>query len=205
MVGIMQGEPVPVRERARRAMRAELALLAQDLFAEKGYDETTLEDLVAAAGISKRTFFRYFASKDDLVLDKHDAWTGKLVEAFSARPAGEPVWESLRRAFDVVVDSFGDQTELSRTLAMEKVIRSHPALAAGELERISRAQDQLAELVGHRLGTSAAGDPRPAALAGAALSCVLAAKQVWLAGDQVRSFPELLDEAMASLTPAQGA
>ncbi|MGI8331662.1 TetR family transcriptional regulator [Actinomadura scrupuli] len=192
----------PVRERARLAMRAELAMLAQDLFAEKGYEQTTIEDLVAAAGISKRTFFRYFTSKEDLVLGKHDVWAEKLIEGFSARPATEPVWESFRRTFDLVVAYFDDPTQRSRTLAMEKVIHANPALGAGELERISRIQDQLAALAGRRLGRDPSTDPRPAALAGAALSCLITAKNIWIVTDQAQPFADLLDQAMAALTPA---
>jgi AcrR family transcriptional regulator len=203
MVAVMeQRPPIPVRERARRAMRAELAMLAQDLFAAKGYEQTTVEDLVAAAGISKRTFFRYFTSKEDLVLGKHDVWAEKLIEAFDTRPDDEPIWDSLRRAFDVVVDYFGDEAGVSRTLAMEKVIHGNPALSAGELERISRVQGQLAQLIGQRIGQRSAADPRPAVIAGAALSCLIAAKNVWIACDQIRPFPEILDEAMAALKPA---
>ena len=197
-----ESTPIPVRERARRAMRAELAMLAQDLFAAKGYEQTTIDDLVAAAGISRRTFFRYFTSKEDLVLGKYDAWSQMLVEALAARPADEPVWESLRRAFDVVVEYFEDATLAERSLAMEKVIHDNPALSAGELERISRVQSELAELVGARTGRRAATDPRPMVVAGAALACVVAAKDVWITADRGRPFGALLDEAMGALKPA---
>jgi AcrR family transcriptional regulator len=199
---MQQRNPSTVRERARRAMRAELAMLAQDLFATKGYEQTTIEDLVAAAGISKRTFFRYFTSKEDLVLGKHDVWAERLIEAFAARPDDEPLWDSLRRAFGVVVDYFDDEAQLSRTLAMEKVIQDNPALGAGELERISRVQDQLAELIGQRIGERSPADPRPTAIAGAALSCLIAAKNIWIATDHNQPFRELLDQAMAALKPA---
>src|SRR6266571_5624663 len=56
-VVVMRRDPLPVRERTRRAVRGELAQLAVSLFVEKGYDETTIDDLAAAAGMSKRTFF----------------------------------------------------------------------------------------------------------------------------------------------------
>ena len=196
-----ESTPIPVRERARRAMRAELAMLAQDLFAAKGYEQTTIDDLVEAAGISRRTFFRYFTSKEDLVLGKYDAWSQMLVEALDARPAGEPVWESLRRAFDVVVEYFEDATLAERSLAMERVIHDNPVLSAGELERISRVQSELAELVGARTGRRAATDPRPMVVAGAALACVVAAKDVWITADRGRPFGALLDEAMGALKP----
>jgi AcrR family transcriptional regulator len=197
-----ESTPIPVRERARRAMRAELAMLAQDLFAAKGYEQTTIDDLVAAAGISRRTFFRYFTSKEDLVLGKYDAWSQMLVEALAARPADEPVWESLRRAFDFVVEYFEDATLAERSLEMEKVIHDNPALSAGELERISRVQSELAALVGARTGRRTATDPRPTVVAGAALACVIAAKDVWITTDRGRPFGTLLDEAMGALKPA---
>ena len=193
--------PIPVRERARRAMRTELAMLAQDLFAVKGYEQTTIDDLVAAAGISRRTFFRYFTSKEDLMLGKYDAWSQMLAEAFAARPVDEPIWESLRRAFDVVVEHFEDATLAERALAIEKIIYDNPALSAGELERISRVQDDLAELVGVRMGPLAATDPRPTVIAGAALTCVIAAKDVWITTDSSRPFGKLLDEAMGAIKP----
>jgi AcrR family transcriptional regulator len=203
MVDIMvHGNPIPVRERTRRAMRAELTLLAQDLFAAKGYDQTTIEDLVAAAGMSKRTFFRYFTSKEDLVLGKYELLADRLTEAITARPREEPVWESLRRAFDVIVEFFDDERQLARTLAMEKVICANPALSAGELERMARAQEQLADLIRDRMGRPSPADPTPAAIAGAALSCLIAAKKTWIATSQSRPFGELLDEAMAALRPA---
>jgi AcrR family transcriptional regulator len=92
VIHVNESIPIPVRERARRAMRTELAMLAQDLFAVKGYEQTTIDDLVTAAGISRRTFFRYFTSKEDLMLGKYDAWSQMLAEALATRPVDEPVW-----------------------------------------------------------------------------------------------------------------
>ncbi len=183
-------------------MRAELAMLAQDLFAEKGYEQTTIEDLVAAAGISKRTFFRYFTSKEDLVLGKHEVWAERLIDALNARPGDEPLWESFRRSFDVVVGFFNDQAQVARTLAMEKIIQGNPALSAGEIERMARVQEQLADFAGRRLGCDPASDPRPAAIAGAALACLITAKNIWIATDRSEPFAGLLDQAMAALTSA---
>src|SRR5207247_3413148 len=88
---LMKRDPIPVRERTRRAVRSELAQLAADLFVEKGYDETTIDDLAAAAGMSKRTFFRYFASKEELVVGKYEILGEQLAEDLAARPAGEPI------------------------------------------------------------------------------------------------------------------
>src|SRR6266536_1666319 len=100
-VVVMQRDPLPlpVRERTRRAVRGELAQLAVGLFVEKGYDETTIDDLAAAAGMSRRTFFRYFASKEELVMGKYEFFGEQLAEELAARPVDDPLWASLRPLF----------------------------------------------------------------------------------------------------------
>lgn len=200
MIDVMQqGNPISVRERTRRAVRAEMTMLGQELIAARGYEQTTIDDIAAAAGMSKRTFFRYFASKDDVVLSKYEFFGDQFAEAFAARPHDEPLWTSFRRAFDVVVGYFDDTTQLPRILATEKIINDNPALKAGELERISRVQDQLADLLRERTGRRSPADPGPAAITGAAFSCLLAAKATWITADPRPPFGELLDHAMAAV------
>jgi AcrR family transcriptional regulator len=199
---MVPGDPVPVRERSRRAVRAELTLLAQDLFIAQGYDETTVEDICEAAGMSRRTFFRYFASKDDLVLGKNEIFGEQIIEAFAARPADEPAWTALRRAFDPIANYFDDQTGGPRAIAMQKIIQANPVLTARYLERATRVQDQLAAIIRERAGRHDPADPRPAAIAGAALSCLITAQAIWIATGQPNSFADLLDQAMAALTLA---
>lgn len=199
---IMQDNSLSVRERTRRAVRAEMTMLGQELIAARGYEQTTIDDIAAAVGMSRRTFFRYFTSKDDVVLSKYEFFGDQFAEAFAARPRDEPLWESFRQAFDVVVGYFDDTTELPRILAMEKIINGNPALSAGELERISRVQRELTTLLRERTGRHSPADPGPAAITGAALSCLLAAKATWITADQRPPFGEVLDRAMAALRPA---
>src|SRR6266536_4414304 len=142
-VVVMQSHPLPVRERTRRAVRGELAQLAVDLFVERGYDETTIDDLAAAAGMSKRTFFRYFASKEELVMGKYEVLGEQLAEDLAARPAGEPIWVSLRQVFGRVVEYSESEARGTASVAMEKIVRDHPALNASYLERVSRIQELL--------------------------------------------------------------
>lgn len=197
---MQQNGPVPVRERTRRAVRAELTMLAQGLFVANGYNETTVDDIAAAAGMSRRTFFRYFASKEELVLGKYEILGDRLVEAIAARPNDEPIWISLRRALDVVAEYF-DATRGSQAVAMERIIQDNPALAAGFLERVSRAQGLIADIVRKRIGRQDPTDPRAAAIVGAAYSCFIAAKSTWIASNRARQFGDLLDEAMGALEP----
>src|SRR6266699_2675504 len=127
---VMQRGPLPVRERTRRAVRGELAQLAVSLFVEKGYDETTIDDLAAAAVMSKRTFFRYFASKEELVMGKYEFFGQQLAEDLAARPAGEPLWVSLRQIFGRVADHVENDARRAEAVAMDNIVRVHPSLNA---------------------------------------------------------------------------
>src|SRR5207244_11251734 len=80
------------------------------------------------------------------------------------------------------------ERERRRALAMEKIIHGNPVLGAGELERVSRVQDQLVNLLRERTGRQSPTDPGPVAIAGAALSCLVAAKTTWITTSQSRPF-----------------
>jgi AcrR family transcriptional regulator len=198
---LMKRDPLPVRERTRRAVRDELAQLAKDLFVEKGYDETTIDDLAAAAGMSKRTFFRYFASKEELVMGKYEILGEQLAEDLAARPADEPLWASLRHMFGRVVEYCESEARGSTAVAMENIVRDHPALNASYLERVSRMQDLVLEQVRTRNGRQDPTDPRTPAIVGAAFSCLIAAWSTWLTSNQARPFGDLLDQAMDAIRP----
>src|SRR6266496_2501901 len=164
----MKRDPLPVRERTRRAIRDELTQLAKDLFVEKGYDETTIDDLAAAAGMSKRTFFRYFASKEELVMGKYEILGEQLAEDLAARPADEPIWASLRQAFGRVVESVESEARGATAVAMENIVRAHPALNASYLERVSRMQELVLDQAAMRQEKAA---PTMAGVRGSAGSC----------------------------------
>jgi AcrR family transcriptional regulator len=193
--------PVPIRERTRRLAQTELTAVAQDLFVAQGYDGTTVDQIAAAAGMSKRTFFRYFPSKDDLVIGKYDLFADHMAEALDERPADEPVWESLRRVFDITLDYIEDDHQRARNDAMDEIVRSTPQLYARYLEKMQRVQQLLTGRVAARLsnGDYDPTDPRPAAIVGAAFACMQAARQAWFASDRSKAFGIYLDNAMSAL------
>ncbi|MET0729542.1 MAG: TetR family transcriptional regulator [Acidimicrobiales bacterium] len=197
----MQHDPIPVRERTRRAVRDQLAQLAKELFVEKGYDETTIDDLAEAAGMSKRTFFRYFASKEELVMGKYEILGEQLAEDLAARPPDEPIWASLRQVFSRVVEHSESEARAATAVAMENIVRDHPTLNASYLERVSRMQELVLDEVHNRTGRPDPADPRTPAIVGAAFSCLIAAWTTWLACDQARPFGDLLDQAMDAIQP----
>jgi len=198
--------PLSIRERTRRLAQTELTVVAQDLFLEHGYDGTTVDQIAAAAGMSKRTFFRYFASKDDLVIGKYDLFGDRVAEALDARPLDEPVWESLRRVFDLTLEYVEDDRARARNDAMEQIVRGSAQLNARYLEKMQRVQEILVGRIADRLASQAQGsnDAKPIAIVGAAFACMQAARTAWLASDQTQPFGRYLDDAMSVFTVNEG-
>src|ERR1039458_1026588 len=95
--------PPTLRNRATRAVRAEIAAVAVRLFLAQGFDKTTVDQVAAEAGLSRASFFRYFGSKEDVLLGHLGEFGHKVAEALAARPAREPAWQALRRSFDLLI------------------------------------------------------------------------------------------------------
>jgi AcrR family transcriptional regulator len=194
-----------LRERARRAVQAELAEAAQELFLAQGYEATTIDQIADTAGISKRSFFRYFASKEDVVIGKYDLHGDDLVAALSDRPLDEPVWDALRRTFDVVVDYYADRHRRDRAAVMQSIVASSPSLSARYLEKLQRNQDRLSDTLRKRAarrGEKAGGNEALArAIVGSAYACLIAAMRAALSSDDPLSLASRLDEVMEALRP----
>ena len=196
-----------MRDRTRRAVQGELVEVAQALFVADGYEATTVDAIAVAAGMSRRTFFRYFASKEELVLGKYDLMGERLVEALRARPRDEPVWTSLRRMFDDVIAYTSDQARTPGLLEIERLVSSASALHAAYLGRLDAVQDRIAAVLHDRAASAGEGpavdDPTLRALVGAAFACFTAARQAFLATG--RPFAETTDQLMTAVRgPAVG-
>lgn len=192
-----------LRERTRNMVRAELAQAALKLFVEQGFEATTVEQIAAATGLSRRSFHRYFASKED-VFGQWFVETGQqLAAALAARPAEEHPWFALRRSFDDLVEGLSARPE---ALQITRMILNTPALHATHLHKHALWRDALADVLQHRLAEDGEGPARIAALAlvGAALAGLDSAQTQWVAEGNERSLGDLLDEAMSAIAPLSG-
>ena len=189
-----------LRERTRQAVRDQLMAVAWELFVQQGYDATTVDEIAEAAGMSQRSFFRYFASKEDVVLVKFEAVGALLADELARRPATEDVWTALRRTFDVIV--LATERDPRYGLTLLRITGQSPALRAGRLEQQIRWQELLTPLVAERLDTAGANrDLRPAALTAAALACLAVANVVWMDSDGTERLDRLVDDAMRTVHP----
>jgi hypothetical protein len=134
-------------------------------------------------------------------MGKYEILGEQLAEDLAARPADEPLWASLRQTFGRVVEYCESEAPGSTAVAMENIVRDHPALNASYLERVSRMQDIVLEQVRTRTGQQDPTDPRTPAIVGAAFSCLIAAWATWLASNQAQPFGDLLDQAMDAIRP----
>lgn len=189
----------PMWERTRRRVREDVVDVALGLFLEQGFEDTTVDQVVTAAGISKRSFFRYFGTKDDIVFGDLAELGPVILEALRARPDEEPIWDALRHAFLVL----SAQAEPQRGLMIARLVAASSGLRAAHLEKHLRWQEQLAPEVERRLGDS--DDPpglRGQAIVATALACLDAATAVWLRhGGQggIEELERLGDRALAAV------
>ncbi|HEY8720649.1 TetR/AcrR family transcriptional regulator [Pengzhenrongella sp.] len=194
-----------LRERKKEHTREAIQREALQLFAGQGYDGTTCEQIAAAAGVSPATLYRYFATKEDIVL--RDVYDPLIAGAVRARPADEAPLTAVRRG---LADAFAHvyQVELEPIRQRTALILSVPALRARSVEQ----QQSLVHHLGTALAERGAGDATDLRVQVAASACAAAlgvAVEHWArsGGD----LPALADAALATLgdlavnDPAAGA
>jgi len=191
-----------LRARTRRAVQAELLEAAERLFMAQGYAATSVDQIATAAGMSRRSFFRYFSSKEDLVLGRYERLGEEWLKALAGRPLNEPLWTSMRRVMDVTLAIYADEDKSRRLAAMDRVVNVSATLRAGQLERFDRVQDLLAGLARERAAAVghpwASDDPAPRAIVGAAFACFVAG--YFSAQATASSVASAVDRAMSIIT-----
>lgn len=187
--------PTDLRSKARESIRAEVGAVAWNLFAQRGFDEVTATEVATAAGISRATFFRYFASKEEAVFAAQEALGAEIAAGLRDRPAGEDAWTALRHAFDAAIGNYAKDP--SEALARFRLTRETPSLRAHQLERQAQWQQMIGDALGARL--DGVPDLRVQALTGAALSALDAAASQWAEADCSADLITLLDEAFAAV------
>ncbi|MET0714732.1 MAG: TetR family transcriptional regulator [Mycetocola sp.] len=145
-----------LRERQRLALRGEIQSVAIYLFLDRGFDEVAVTEIAETAGVSDRTFYRYFATKEDVVLVLLDEWA-PIIHAHLRDHEGED------RPWKVVCDAFlkGAAEHATVDSRVMKMIYENPRLTAAYFERQRTWEALAAEVIAERLGVDAVTDPRP--------------------------------------------
>ncbi|MBB5633555.1 AcrR family transcriptional regulator [Cryobacterium mesophilum] len=144
-----------LRERKRRATRRAIQHAVLDLATEHGYERVTIDEISAAADVSPRTFFNYFASKEEAVLGDFPSLADlAAAEDFLTEGSGADVLSGLGRLFEAASDAIVDDRTVNQRRRV--LLREHPELFAKRMSSLHLFEDELAELVRRRL---AADDP----------------------------------------------
>ncbi|MDI2124939.1 TetR family transcriptional regulator [Yinghuangia seranimata] len=191
---------VTLAERKRRLVADELARAALQLLAQKGFDAVTVDEIVAAAGVSKRTFFRYFASKEDVVIQFLADMGTTMRAELAARPAAESPSTALRHTVWVSIDACAGHTR--QALPVVQLILGTPALLARFLERQAQWRDDLAAELATRLNLDPRADLYPHLAAGMALTAFGTVLQRWSASNGTEDPKALTDRAFTVIAPA---
>ncbi|MEJ0043794.1 MAG: TetR family transcriptional regulator [Rhizomicrobium sp.] len=141
--------PTPgLRARKRAETRARIIEGALKLFVKRGFDGTTLDDIADAAGISRRTFFHYFESKEDLAFAWLDSSTDDIVAAAKRERADQPLLAIAANAIAACVSPYGRD----EAFALARLVNETPGLARPQPDEIRRLEAALAEVIAARKG-----------------------------------------------------
>jgi AcrR family transcriptional regulator len=186
-------------ERKRQMVREELSEAALLLFARQGFEETTVDQIAAAVGVSPRTFFRYFKVKEDVLVESLGQIGEQVVAELAARPAGEPPLTALRQALSPLVGLHLEHPE--KALKLTRLLLRTPTLRARYLDHQAHWRDGLAAVLATRTGVGPA-DFRPVLTASIALAAFDAAWARWVDLDGAPPLAEVVDEAFSAARAA---
>lgn len=181
---------IGLRDRKRRETHARIQQEAIRLFLTHGFESVTLDQIAAAAGVSRRSLFHYFSSKEEMVLAAKVEIGPRLAEAVARRPADEPTLDMAEAALTDMAQHF--QGTEARALA--RLIAGTPSLQAGDHAKYAELEQTLARALARRRGV-AADDLEIVAVAAAAISLMRHASAAWLAADDSRG-PEVFGQVL---------
>ncbi|WP_210732768.1 TetR family transcriptional regulator [Streptomyces sp. RKND-216] len=196
----------PAASTQRLKIRRELAAAAMELFATKGYEATTVDEIAATAGVARRTFFRHFRSKEEAIFPDHDDTLVRAQAVLEAAPAHEHPLDTVCRGIKEVMKMYAASPQGS--VERYKLTREVPALREREIASVARYERLFTRyLLGHfdeaahrDAGDGATSFDEPLLAEVAASAVVTAHNHVlrrWLRGGAVGDVEAQLDHAFA--------
>jgi AcrR family transcriptional regulator len=186
------------RERKKQRTREALIDAAFELFQVKGFEATTVEEIADAVDVSSRTFFRYFASKEDVVLTFQEEQFATMLEALAARPASETTMTAVRNTAVSVLRAcengeFGFDPE--RFGCIQQMMEKSPVVFGRSLEHGQKKQAEITRVIAERMGVDPAVDLRPHVAAGLSNCAFQTAFELVASGvAKAKRFSDVLDQ-----------
>jgi AcrR family transcriptional regulator len=187
-----------LRERKKRETFAALSQAARELVHERGLDGVTVDEIADAAGVSPRTFFNYFSSKEEAIVGVDGGVLTEMAEALRDRPAEENAVEALRA---ILLDRTDPTTILRKWRLRNELVRRYPALLPRYLAAMADVDIALATALADRLGVDPRTDPEPRILVASVLAGLRAGLAWWDESDRAEPLADVLDRAFSSVVP----
>ncbi|THA22955.1 TetR/AcrR family transcriptional regulator [Streptomyces sp. A1277] len=183
-------------DRTRQLAAQEILQTALRLFTHQGYDETTIAQIAREAGVSQRTLFRYFGTKEDLIGGTEEQFAALLTETVRKQTADVGAWETLRAAFKAAL-SLHESPE--QALERFRLVHHTDSLRAAYLGKRVRCQEELLPVLEARLAPSGTDRGQARAIVATAFACFDAATATWLESDGQGDILDLYDQCLAAV------
>jgi len=171
-----------------------LRAAAMQLYVERGFDDTTVADIAAKAGVTARTFFRHFADKREVLFDGSERLQQLMVESLSEAPADASPLDAVAAALIKAGDFFDDERRPFARLR-SRVIAAHPDLHERELIKLARLSAALAAALRGR----GIDEPDASLAAEAGIAVFRIAFMQWVAESEARGYAEIVNQSLARL------
>jgi len=183
-------------DRTRQLASTEILQTALRLFTQQGYDNTTIAQIARDAGVSQRTLFRYFGTKEDLVGGSQELFISTLTDAVRSQPADAGAWEVLRAAFQAALAVHSSPREALERL---RLIHRTDSLRAAYLGKRMRCQEELLPLVEARPVSAGLDRGQVRAIVATAFACFDAATSTWVEEEGKGDVLDLYDQSLAAV------
>lgn len=200
-----------LRERKKRRTRDALLGAALLLFVSQGYERTTVEEIAGTVHVSQRTFFRYFANKEEVAFAVQDLVEARFLAALKARPGAEGPLEALRGAvlatWDTLDEALGGVVPVELYMRGCRLVERTPALLAVHLRRSTALEERISRLLASREGLDVDADPRPRVAAAAFCGVMRVTGRLWGQGEDtgVASIRRMTEVYLDQIRPAVAA
>jgi AcrR family transcriptional regulator len=182
-----------LRERKKAETRAALQDAALRLAEQHGVDKVSVEAIAEAAGVSPRTFFNYFPSKDDAIIGLAPSEPSPLLGYLLERPLDEAPSQALRHAIHASIERL--QEDPDRWALRRRLVQRHPDLAARYAARLAEVERDLVVEIARRLDVDPDLDIYPGTVVGASMAATRMALTIWQNHDDPPPLAQLIDQA----------
>lgn len=189
-----------LRQRKKDRTREALADAALELFAARGFDATTVDQIAEAAGVSRRTFFRYFRSKEAVVFPDREHRLEVLRALLAGAPASESGLAAVRRGLLLLAQEYSRSRD--KVILQQRIVEGSPALLAYDFELDKRWESVIADALGGR-GNGRV-HRRARLTAGAMMGVIRTALREWYRSEGRKNLMALGEEAFALLRDGVG-